>query len=487
MINRRTFIKGAGTAAGLLVPDRSIAERSVGRLLLDGGGGSYPNVPGYYNFNAANMKSWNTAKAAVNAGIRNAKLLVLGDHQVVGAGAGAGAGPKGFTGAKVNSWPNQMASLLSVHASTNSFVGTNVAGISASTLAGSLASVSAYDPTLTFGAGWVNDGALTVGGGMPCNGIGPYTANGMSWVPTTNCDTFEIHVATYSTGIVLNANLDGGATLGSVNCYQAANPYPEQKFTVTGSLGVHTLNLLPASSSGGVWPIMIIGTNSAVKEVSILNGGWYAATAAQIATLCVDSYGIANWNPLPGIVQIAPDLTIIMVGSMDAYQATPLPTFTENLQLIISAALLSGSVILVSNAPFGTIVVSTAVQKYYISAMKTLAFANNIPFIDVFYLMYAGSRTLASNRGLTYSGAQHLSRFDRSLRLTPRIFARKMEPILTEADIVMFYKTLSSVFGRGGRRAQAHEEHLAANDSEYNLAGYALVAGWVATSLNGFC
>jgi hypothetical protein len=353
----------------------------------------------------------------------------------------------------------------------------------------------------------VNDGALTVGGGMPCNGIGPYTANGLSWVPTTNCDTFEIHVATWSSGIVLNAILDGGATLGSVNCYQATNPYPEQKFTVTGSLGAYTLNLVPASSSGGVWPIMIIGTNSAVKEVSILNGGWYAADAAQISTLSARGYGIANWNPLPGINQIAPDLTIITVGSMDAYQSTSLPTFTANLQSVITESLLSGSVILVSNAPFGTSVVSVANQQSYIAAMKSLALSNNIPLIDVFSLMYGGSQALASNLGVTYSGTQHLSRFDTSRRLAALVvFAREMKAILKDAAIVMFDKMLGSVFRRAD---QAHKVHmvdrakaldastrallvgmakamLAANASEYNSAGYALVAGWVATALNGF-
>jgi len=249
----------------------------------------------FFGFTSVNMAAWNAAVAAVNAGTRNARLLVLGDQQVVGAGAGTGG--KELTNAKTNAWPSQLAPLLNVNTGLQSMIGGQ--GISTA-LDGltNLAHLLSYDPRLAFGAGWRIDGATQVGGDMVCNGIrSPYATTGMSFTPSVDCDTFEIRFATYSTGIVANINVDGSATLASVNCYRRVryrrflrlierwlpSDLSEPVATVFSPIGANTLNIVPANSTGGVWPIHIVATNSAQKEISILNGGWYSATAAQLA------------------------------------------------------------------------------------------------------------------------------------------------------------------------------------------------------------
>jgi hypothetical protein len=278
---------------------------------------------------------------------------------------------------------------------------------------------------------------------MVCNGIdAPYATTGMSFTPSVNCDTFEIHFATYSTGIVANINLDGGATLASVNCYQAVwykryirliqkwlrSGLSEPIATVSAPVGAHTLTIVPANNTGGIWPIHIIATHSAQKEISILNGGWYLGTSVQLANNFQDPVGYANWLPLEGIGQLAPDLTIIMCGGQDAYNETPLSAFTASLQAIITEAQASGSVILASDAPFGTSLIAISAQQNYVVAMKSLARSNNIPFIDVFSMMYGGIQSFATSAGFTYSE----------------------------------------------------------NASEYNAAGHAEIANWFATAVNGF-
>ena len=250
------------------------------------------------------------------------------------------------------------------------------------------------------------------------------------------------HFATYLTGIVANINLDGGATLAAVNCYRAVwykrfirliqkwlrSGLSEPIATVSGPLSAHTLNIVPANDTGGIWPIHIIATNSEQKEINILNGGWYLGTSAQLANDYQDPVGYANWLPLEGIGQLAPDLTIIMCGGQDACKEVPVSAFTSNLQAIITEAQASGSVILASDAPFGPSLIAMSAQQNYVVAMKSVPQANNIPFIDVFSMMYGGVQSFATSAGFTYSE----------------------------------------------------------NASEYNTAGYAEIANWFATALNGF-
>jgi lysophospholipase L1-like esterase len=93
----------------------------------------------------------------------------------------------------------------------------------------------------------------------------------------------------------------------------------------------------------------------------------------------------ASVTSLTAIKGRAPDLTIIMLGINDAQTGISASTYASNIQAIITAAKVSGDVIIMSMVPSDPSLTSTvSLGKQYASLLPGLAAANGILCLDVF-------------------------------------------------------------------------------------------------------
>jgi len=334
-------------------------------------GGPAPAAFGFYNFTGRNLPHWKAALAAVAAGSHNAKVLLVGDSTTDGYGAESTASQD-----RANSWPTQLAGLFKppTPAGWQSFIGDGPGAMPTTSLDARVTSNFSQ-----------NTGLPSVGGAF----MQATSAATFSFTPATSCDTFDVYATDYPGSGTLNANLDGG-TNTAINENGSSSMTTT---TITGSLGPHTLNV--SWASGGTTNLLGVDCyNSAQKQIMLWNAGWWGSFASDWDS---STY---FFNPLPAIEYLAPSLTIIDLTINDWNSATNLTTYTNELQAIISAAQQSGDVILMSGNPTNQSA-SAATQATYDNAVKALAYADGIPFIDIYNLLGANWTTL-NNEGLMY-------------------------------------------------------------------------------------
>jgi lysophospholipase L1-like esterase len=366
-VTRRTLITGAAALASY----RALADGISGSTTRQSGGGigfSFdggisgagggsgppPIIPGFFNFTGSNLSNWAAAKAAT----RNAILIPWGDSTVAGFGSVAG----GSTGCVNNGWPAQLAALLS--------------GASySSCIASHNSTVGTIDSRVNWGS-WTQDSNATFGG--HCVTTAGTTT--FSFTPTNQIDTIVL-LNLQNTGLgTLTVNVDGGATLATV---VTSGTGSMKKTTISCALGNHTINI-QRTSGGSTYIHGIVAYNSAVKEISVLNGGWISGTSTNI------SQTGTFLTPLDVYKDYTPDLTIIEGGVINdmrgASPAVPLTTSQANLQTMITAAKVSGDAILLTPAPLNPgqagVAPTLTVQASWVAMMKALAYSNNIPMID---------------------------------------------------------------------------------------------------------
>jgi lysophospholipase L1-like esterase len=128
--------------------------------------------------------------------------------------------------------------------------------------------------------------------------------------------------------------------------------------------------------------------NSAVKEVSVYNLGGSRWTSADFV---VSRY---PWNILPALAAISPHLMLFEAGIINDWDdAAPLATVTSNMMAVIDTLkLVNCDVILMSGVPSEPpVYASYETQEKYVANMKSLAYAANVPFIDIWGL-FGGTR-----------------------------------------------------------------------------------------------
>lgn len=317
---------------------------------------------------------WSSALSAVQSGVRNARILCIGDSTTAGHGALAvGMGNNN----KSASYPTQLCGLLTARsglfASWSSMTGTN--GTSFTT---------GYDNRATFGSGqgWsipseFGANAQTAAGYVTRQNAG--SGNPYNFAPLNACDTFEFYY--------LQTNTTGAWTVSVNNTdkdsfsitYPNSNPGNMAKATVTHALGANVLNLRgQTGTTNSHYFAGIIAYNSAVKEITVLNAGWDASNAG-------------NWNngqtyaysPLNSIAVYDPDLCVINLGINDAHAGIGETTYKNNMQAIINACVASGAdVVLVIPSPVGSTAASAL--NTLSSWVLALAAANgNLPVVDL--------------------------------------------------------------------------------------------------------
>jgi hypothetical protein len=328
------------------------------------------------------LPKWRAAIAGMKNGTKNARVLFVGDSTDFGVGSnGTSVGEM-----VANSCPMQFANQLlakGINAHSNTFMGGGF-GVQA---AGGGYYGGANDGRIVKGSSWVvsSGGVISVGGGLYNATSG---ANALSFTPKQPVDTFTIYYVANSGLGTFNADINGG-TATPVNTN--ATPQNLRSITITGTLGINTLNMKYASG-GGVYIAGAEAYDSSKKWVSVINAGWPGAQSNNW-----DDTGGAPFGVIPGLGVVAPDLTIINLGKNDCYKGTnTVSQFTTHMQAIITACLASGDVILRTFYPNDVAYGSVATQQTYVDAIYALAKTNNLPVIDTYgrWVSYAVSNPL---------------------------------------------------------------------------------------------
>ncbi len=333
--------------------------------LIDPAAYAVGNIAGIYNLRPNNTRKWRYARSRVVRGLANANVACLGTSLTRGYRAGAG------TNDFLKGYPNSLATLLS---------STGYRATDSALFGGAAVSVGIYtanDTRVVAGGTWAPTYNVSLGGFMwSTTGAGT-----LAFTPTNQCDTFEIyHDRTASIG-VFTAAVNAGPVLFTSST--GANGII--KTTVSSALGANTLNL--AWVSGTVAICGIIGYNSLLRQVNVLNMGYVNGQASN------QSSSTSYFSPMTVLPTVAPDLTIIEFMANEAINGTALATHRAEVQKIITAALATGDVMLLTSTP-----TSTGInQANYLGTLYELAAINDIPLIDT-YTMF-GSYTIMNAIG----------------------------------------------------------------------------------------
>jgi lysophospholipase L1-like esterase len=364
-MRRREFITGAAALAACMQLSRQggLLTPAHGEVLPSGN----PLPTGFYNFTGSNLANWQRASAAQQRGEANAIIGCLGDSTVAGQGA---ASNELASNAKSLSWPTQLARLIP-NGSWSSVWGDNV-----SAAAGDL---HAFDARL-HRAGWPISTIKT--SGTLCGGSfrGRLSTISQSFTPTNPIDTIEVWHARSPESGRFTIDVDGGPPLATVHC-AGANAFMKAKATCP--LGHRTINLRKTTDSKDVYLTGLRCFNSAIKEVSVYNLGGCRWGSADFV---VDNH---PWSTLPAVTAIAPNLVIFEAGIINDWDDhVPLSTVTANMTTVIKALKsVNCDVILMSGAPSQAgVYASYPMQAAYVANMKALAYATNVPFIDIWGL-----------------------------------------------------------------------------------------------------
>ena len=308
-----------------------LRRRAAGVSL--GSGISIPNLP-----------VWSAALNDVQNGVRNARLLFIGDSTTMGYGANSAT----FTANdRANSFPTLICPRLTdrsgLYASWSSIIGN-----------GNVTDTRTYDNRITFpnSSGWnfpteFDAGGQTAGGYVTRKN--PANTTKYNFAPLNSCDTFEFYyLQTNTTGAwTLSVN---DADKGSFNInFATNNPGNYAKATVTHALGTNVLNARSANTANSHYLGGIIAFNAAIKEITVLNAGWSGARTADWNNAATYAY-----SPLAAMAAYAPDLCVINLGINDANDNVAEATYKANMQAIITACVNAGSdVVLMVPNPIG--------------------------------------------------------------------------------------------------------------------------------------
>lgn len=338
-----------------------------------------------------NLPIYKAALQQMRAGVRNARIMCLGDSYTCG-----GASDPTNTNTYAVAWPNQLATLLraaGTNANCNSAFGFKQAIFNGSPFRNN------EDPRISgTGATGASDVAhITQSIGGPIMQF-PNAAGTFSITPSNPVDTIKVTyliVANPSTHSQFTWNMNGGSNT-SVDAYNATEGFGS--FIGTATLGTNTANMTWVNSY-----VNFVGWeayNSAVKEVTLLNCGWSGAKASD----WIDT--AHNYNCGFSLAYMLPDLTIICLGLNDLNTSVGADVYSTNMQSIITSAKNAGSdVLLISGGPWDPVgsSVSYATQQGYWSAMHQLGIVNNVPMLDM--TIRWGDLTKATAYGFEASGS----------------------------------------------------------------------------------
>lgn len=309
-------------------------------------------------FTPANSRKFRKAKANVRAGLADGKILHVGDSTTGGVGVDT-SGTQGLPGC----YPYKLAEIL------------NGQGLPARAgLATAGPNGSNADPRFTFGTGW----NYATGFGFASRAVGwtPGTAGTLTFQDYWAHDTYDIYYVTASTGSASGATFTAQATGGALINGSSTGTSGYSKLTVAaGSDSAANVVSIVASGSVKVTIVGIEGYSSGTRRLRMANAGMGG-------TLATSNWGIVGtWTSDAMIRAYAPDLTIISLGINDGGNSVTVAAYLAAVQIVITAAQVSGDVVVVPPLPPGP--TATANMKAFINlytdALPTFA----LPLADI--------------------------------------------------------------------------------------------------------
>lgn len=300
------------------------------------------------NVDFLGLPKWAAALARQRNGSGDAKILVCGDSTV------AGVGSSSSTVHNLNSWPSRLITLL------------NQAGYAAAP--GLTIPPKTSDTRWVLGAGWATQPYYGFSGKTSFKGTHP-TGALVFGDSRASYDRFDIYYLQFGSSGNFTATATGGATSTVV---AHVNPAAIQKITVSAAAAATTNTVSIASSLGDLIIVGIEPWLSTASRIRVGNAGASGTRASEWAV--VDQFGSAV-----AIAKYAPDLTIFSLGINDAGSALSAATYLANMQTLITAARLSGDVIVLTMPPSSD-ATQSALEAAYVRGLYDLG----VPIIDVF-------------------------------------------------------------------------------------------------------
>lgn len=334
----------------------------------EGGPNAQTTAGGTFNLNATSLPFFRKAVANAKAGISRGKIAIIVDSTGMGAGTGT-SGTSNLNGAAQRAWPQLLGSFAGgpIGISSNTWWGTqgfdSAAGI---TLPG-------YDTRLlTPGANW-SPNLTSLGGKVIRYATG--AVNNWVYTPTYAFDSFTVYFLKNSGNGSMTANVDGGASLGTITTTNASLVWATQTFTGI-TKGIHTINLVP-NNDGQIFIVGIVPWDSTVPALDVVQTAVYGATAATFTP------NVNVYDAIPTLKFLAPAVTVIGLTINDSNAQTALATYSANLQIITTAAKVSGDCMYLVGPPSNTAQATNGVLDQYIAIIYTLAVLNNCPVINL--------------------------------------------------------------------------------------------------------
>lgn len=301
----------------------------------------------------------------VRSDTANAKILCIGDSTTNGQGdSTAGTIPN------THSYPAVLSQDL------NSRIASSYGlAIPTSIIAG-LGNV--HDDRWSLGADWDNNSSFGMASGAVYRGLGGST--NLTFTPDGGftINTFDIYYLSSGGLGTINISESGGAsTIINSNAASAV-----RKSTLTTTIPGSSLVLTMTDTAGTVFIVGVDRYSSTTKKVLVGNAGVGGSNSnSWIQDL--------TFGGVPFITTYAPDLTIISLGINDATTSVDANTYAINIQTLITAAKLSGDVILMSMPPSSGGAPYSTFEPQYVAKLALLAASNNCYFIDTF-TMFGG-------------------------------------------------------------------------------------------------
>jgi lysophospholipase L1-like esterase len=330
------------------------------------------------------LLKWQAAKRAVLAGQRDARVLCIGDSTTAGQGA---TNNGSASDCRSSSWPTQLVALL------------NAAGLPASPdsmMASGSLTMPAGDARITSAVNWVASTA-SAGGLMLLNST---TTDPLSFAPAGVFDSFDIWYVQNSGFATFTVNVDGGATLATVNANGSANLV---KTTVQCARGTHTINIARNGTGTNLFIAAIICYDSQDKRALVLNAGYSGSAISQWNDMTT------GWGSLNASIKYAPDLSIICVDINDAANGVAAESWLVTMRNIIKFLKASGDIIIAKGCGSNPAIIAQATQDTYAVALARIRQEYNLPSIVNFTTEMLGGWTAANAAGLMYDDKHPLA------------------------------------------------------------------------------
>lgn len=333
---------------------------------------------------------WKACREQVRRNLADCNILIIGESTSTGHGSFF----QNTSGdARSGAISNQLANILrslGINAQTNSISGNS--------------HISPYEPfdRRVTQNGWVIDKANFTLGGSAWKAA---DATALIFDPTDRrsypslapvmTDTLDVYyhgVASGGDNLAVDA---GDAPICTIHTTIGTKAF--EKATCSTALAANTYRL-KCDGLHNCIVNTIVARNSAVKEVSILNGSADGAT--------VGNFNVSTgspWDALPAIRKFSPALCIIMdIGNDIFLQELTITRYTAHLTNIVDACKASGDVLLMTGLPYGLALPGPVTPAEYQAAVSAVASSTRSPIWDTLATWggYGASQNGWSNMGM---------------------------------------------------------------------------------------